>query len=151
LAKSKPGIFDLETEKNMTLNNFEVSRRSRSMITSIAFVAKNIKRNLWPPRKFICAIYLCVLLVSGAHAAEFIPLGDLEGGGFGSSASGVSSDGSVVVGRANNSTDSEAYRWTAETGMVVLNWIPGGWYHEVTGVSADGSAVAGYGRSEEGG
>jgi probable HAF family extracellular repeat protein len=98
------------------------------------------------------AIGVCasqILLVSGILAAEFIPLGDLEGGGFGSSASGVSSDGSVVVGRTHGSTRSEAYRWTAETGMVVLNWIPGGWYHEVSGVSADGSAVAGYGRSVE--
>jgi len=131
----------------MTLNNYQVSRRSRPLITSIAFVAKNIKRNLWPPSKFICAIYLFILLVSGAQAAEFIPLGDLEGGGFGSRASGLSSDGSVVVGRTHGSTSSEAFRWTAETGMVVLDWIPGGWYHEVSGVSADGSAVIGYGRS----
>ena len=54
-----------------------------------------------------------------------------------------------MVGRANSSTDSEAFRWTAESGMVVLNWIPGGWYHDVNAVSADGSAVVGNGRSEE--
>jgi probable HAF family extracellular repeat protein len=112
-------------------------------------IAMPIIRSLCAP----CMVFgMCcahILLVSGVHAAEFIPLGDLEGGGFGSSASGVSSDGSVVVGRANNSTDSEAYRWTAETGMVLLDWIPGGWYREVTAVSADGSAVVGKGRSVE--
>ena len=92
----------------------------------------------------IGALSAYITLIPVIQASEFILLGDLEGGSFSSNAVDVSYDGSVVVGEATSASGKEAYRWTAETGMVVLDWIPGGWYHEITGVSADGSAVVGY-------
>jgi probable HAF family extracellular repeat protein len=50
-------------------------------------------------------------------------------------ASGVSGDGSVIVG--NN------FRWTAGTGMVGLGYLPGATNSSANGVSADGSVIVG--------
>jgi len=77
------------------------------------------------------------------------PLGDLPGGGFFSYASGVSADGSVIVGGSTSFfsgiNDLEAFRWTAATGMVALGDLPGGRFVSVaTDVSADGRVVVGY-------
>ena len=57
-------------------------------------------------------------------------------------ATGVSADGSVVVGFFGN---REAFRWTQGTGRTALGHLPGGGsYSGATGVSGDGSAVVGY-------
>ena len=62
-----------------------------------------------------------VLLVSGAQAASFTPLGDLQTAGeSGSDAGDVSDDGSVVVGKSGGGPLEEPVRWTAATGMVRL-------------------------------
>lgn len=82
-----------------------------------------------------------------------VGLGDLPGGYFTSSALGVSADGSVVVGQGSsfigpNGNSGEAFRWSAETGMVSLGDLPGGsFYSFATDVSADGSVVVGGGSS----
>lgn len=78
-----------------------------------------------------------------AQAASFQGLGFLPGGMFdGSTANGISADGSVVVGRSRN--DEEAFRWTQATGMVGLGTLPGGAFSSFAlGVSADGSVVVG--------
>lgn len=73
-----------------------------------------------------------------------VGLGDLPGGEFNSRASGVSANGSVVVGYATSALGVEAYRWTQETGMVLLGDLLGGkFWSEANGVSADGSVVVG--------
>jgi probable HAF family extracellular repeat protein len=81
-----------------------------------------------------------MMLLAGAesaHGQRLIWLGTL--GGNWSSATGVSADGSVVVGRADDASgQSRAFRWTAQTGMQDL----GNGY--TSGVSADGSIVVGY-------
>ncbi len=63
-----------------------------------------------------------------AQAASFQGLGDLPGGRFSSYASGVSADGSVVVGSSESTAmfTVEAFRWTQSTGMVGLGDLPGG-------------------------
>ena len=56
------------------------------------------------------------------------PLGDLGGGVFRSEANAVSADGSVIVGVANyepTTSAGEAFRWTADSGMVGLGFIQG--------------------------
>ena len=75
-----------------------------------------------------------------ADAASFTPLGDLAGGSFKSNALDVSAAGSVVVGNATADGDSDAFRWTAATGMqrVVANNFSTG-----RGVSDDGSTSVG--------
>jgi len=71
-------------------------------------------------------------------------LGDLPGGGFRSDAFGVSTDGSVVVGSATSVLGIQAYRWTAETGMVALGDLPGGLFDSrARAISADGTVVVG--------
>jgi probable HAF family extracellular repeat protein len=59
-------------------------------------------------------------------------------------ATGVSADGSVVVGRAANAAGQRrAFRWTAAAGMEDLGTL-GGRESEASGVSADGSVVVGW-------
>jgi probable HAF family extracellular repeat protein len=58
-------------------------------------------------------------------------------------ADGVSADGSVVVG-SSSGADTQAFRWTQETGMVGLGTLPGGSRNSSAhGVSADGSVIVG--------
>jgi probable HAF family extracellular repeat protein len=74
-------------------------------------------------------------------------LGTLPGGGW-SVAQGVSADGSVVVGVAQNAAgDDRAFRWTAAGGMQDLG---GGNQSRAWGVSADGSVVVGRARNAAG-
>ncbi len=88
-----------------------------------------------------------------ATAADFTPLGDLPGGApnRGSAARAVSADGSVVVGGSESAAGySEAFRWTKETGMVGLGYLPGGFSSYASDVSADGAIVVGGGNSATG-
>lgn len=72
------------------------------------------------------------------------PLGDLPGGHIQSVAFDVSDDGSTIVGRGRSASGSEAFRWTAETGMVGLGDLPGGAFDSAAyAVSEDGSVIVG--------
>jgi RNA polymerase sigma factor (sigma-70 family) len=71
-------------------------------------------------------------------------LGDLPGGEFASYASGVSADGSVVVGTSISSNGEEAFRWTLTNGMIGLGDLSGGnLSSRAAGVSADGTVIVG--------
>ena len=84
-------------------------------------------------------------------AGGMVPLGDLPGGTFGSSALDVTPDGRVVVGFGHSAAGVEAYRWTQETGMVGLGDVPGGAFESIANdVSADGSVVVGRSGSDRG-
>jgi probable HAF family extracellular repeat protein len=56
---------------------------------------------------------------------------------------GVSADGSVVVGSSSAQLGGEAFRWTADTGMVGLGELPDGLGSFAWAVSGDGSVVVG--------
>jgi probable HAF family extracellular repeat protein len=80
-------------------------------------------------------------------------LGDLPGGRIGGTASGVSADGSVVVGsgRSESSEPFEAIRWTPGGGIVGLGDLSGGSLNSVAlATSGDGSVVVGLGNSDRG-
>lgn len=79
-------------------------------------------------------------------------LGDLPGGLFYSHATGVSSDGSIVVGGSHSiSNDWEAFRWTSSTGMVGLGDLPGGIVSSFAyGISGDGTTIVGQSESNKG-
>ena len=94
-------------------------------------------------------ILTIMITVNAVEAQSFMGLGDLPGGGFRSSAYGVSSDGTVVVGESVSAQGTEAFRWTAEGGvMEPLGDLPGGGFRSsARGVSGDGTVVVGYGWS----
>ncbi|MFO1186415.1 MAG: autotransporter domain-containing protein [Alphaproteobacteria bacterium] len=72
-----------------------------------------------------------------------VGLGFLPGGSF-STATGISSDGMVVIGTSTKTAGAnEAFRWTQKGGMVALGRLPGRAYSIANAVSADGSVVVG--------
>ena len=94
---------------------------------------------------------------SATATPMFLGLGDLPGGIFSSSATGVSADGLVVVGRSLSrgpigpSSGDEAFRWTMSGGMVGLGDLPGGSTASAArGISADGLVIVGEGISGSG-
>ncbi len=79
-------------------------------------------------------------------AAGLVGLGDLPGGAFFSQAAAVSADGSTIVGCGTSSGQQafqgqQAFRWTAATGMVALDLLPGWISTCARAVSGDGSVV----------
>lgn len=91
------------------------------------------------------ALVLALLLPGAASKASplFMGLGDLPGGRFDSVAEAISPDGSVVVGRSDTASGTEAFRWTAATGMLYLGGLPGSSTSTGQGVSAGGAIIAG--------
>lgn len=80
-----------------------------------------------------------------------IGIGDLPGGDVYSIASGISNDGSVIIGQSKSGSGFEAYRWTETTGMIGLGDLPGGTFDSRGfGVSNDGQFVVGQSTSTYG-
>jgi probable HAF family extracellular repeat protein len=72
-------------------------------------------------------------------------LGSLGRRKYGSEATSVSADGSVIVGSATTDDGEEAFRWTEDAGMQSLGDIDGYVEAGAMGVSADGSVIVGFG------
>ena len=93
------------------------------------------------------------LLATSLYAPpSFEGLGSLPGGDwFYSSPTGVSLDGSVVVGESEGANGTEAFRWSAATGMQGLGDLAGGDFYSIAfAVSPDGQAVTGWGTTAAG-
>ena len=73
------------------------------------------------------------------------PLGALPDDNIYSRASGVSSNGDVIVGTISGATNNnrEAFRWTPSTGVVALGFLTLDARSEAFGVSPDGNVVVG--------
>ncbi len=91
----------------------------------------------------IVVLLFALASASFATTASFQGLGDLIGGSFSSEAYGVSADGSVVVGRSESASGTEAFRW--ENGVMQgLGYLGGvDFFSDARGVSGDGSVVVG--------
>jgi probable HAF family extracellular repeat protein len=77
---------------------------------------------------------LSLLAISPVEAASFAGLGAIY------SPSGISADGSVIVGTTGN----EAFRWTQSSGAVGLGFLADDHHGSIaTDVSADGSVIVG--------
>jgi len=81
---------------------------------------------------------LSLFAVAPAQAAYFSGLGWLSNASS-SSASGISADGSVVIGNSGG----QAVRWTQKGGMVGLGFLPNNVFSSASSISADGSVIAG--------
>lgn len=93
--------------------------------------------------RLLLAMTLPLALAPSGYAASFRGLGDLPGGVFDSRAYGVSADGSVIIGQSRTANGIEAFRWTAETGMVGLGFLPGQASSMANAISDDGSTIVG--------
>jgi probable HAF family extracellular repeat protein len=75
-------------------------------------------------------------------------------GGFTSFAFNISDDGKVVVGKGSSTRSpfgDDAFRWTAQTGMVSLGDLPGGQYNSSAwAISGDGGTIVGSSESFSG-
>ncbi len=93
---------------------------------------------------------------NSVQAASFTGLGDLPGGTFYSQASGISGDGSTVVGYSRTSNNraeafgwrAEAFRWTESEGMIGLGGLGLNFPSVAWAVSGDGSTIVGESVSE---
>jgi len=101
----------------------------------------------------VAPILICMFMASlsaqSAVAASFIPI-EVDGPPSSTrnvTAFDVSDDGATVIGRVTNGSMSEAFRWTAATGIVSLDDIAAGAFgmNDARGVSADGSVAVGRG------
>jgi probable HAF family extracellular repeat protein len=93
--------------------------------------------------QFYAFLLLFTFPYSLAFSAFFKGLGTLPGD-LSSNALSVSADGNAVVGESQSDTDSfEAFRWTAQQGMVELGFISGFSKSSAKGVSQDGEVVIG--------
>lgn len=111
-------------------------------------------------RQFLSLLPISALFLLGATSVgtiaaptfTFQGLGDLPGGNFYSVANGISADGSTVVGWTSvGESSGEAFRWTAETGMIGLGDLPGGYLSSsANSVNADGSVIVGRASSDLG-
>ncbi|MFO0945293.1 MAG: PEP-CTERM sorting domain-containing protein [Planctomycetota bacterium] len=102
-------------------------------------------------RPGFCSPFTVLLLLTGIFADRpalagysFTPLGNVAAGSFASRPIDVSADGTVVVGYKTSFAGTDAFRWTAESGMVGLGILPGVNFSRANGVSADGAVVVGY-------
>jgi probable HAF family extracellular repeat protein len=89
---------------------------------------------------------LALILVSSeeASSATFTGVGDLPGGAVHSIATGLSADGSAVVGHSASASGVEAFRKVSGSAIEGLGDLPGNAFHSVAnGTSADGSVVVG--------
>lgn len=77
-------------------------------------------------------------------------LGDLPGGLSDSHVSGLSGDGSVVVGRGVTDTGFEAFRWTEGKMIGIGHLVEGAAFSEALSVSPDGQVVVGISDGTEG-
>ena len=78
-------------------------------------------------------------------------LGDLPGGPDHSHATGLSCDGSVVVGGSDSASGEEAFRWSSHTGMVGLGDLAGGAFRSLAlDVSGDGTWAVGFAYDQAG-
>jgi probable HAF family extracellular repeat protein len=96
------------------------------------------------------------------HETGMVGLGDLPGGAFESSARAATADGSIIVGESRTALlDSDAFIWTAATGMRSLQDVlitEHGLGAELTGwrlwgvsdISDDGAVLVGNGRNPQG-
>ena len=114
-----------------------------------------MRRNL--KEKFSCnlsmlfdprlTLILVLISVSAKGEITFQALEFLSGGNPRAIAFDLSADGPTVVGSESSGAGHQAFRWTAETGMVGLGHLPGGSASMAYGSSSDGTSIVGWGNS----
>ena len=129
--------------------------RDGTAIAGMGTPAQGFEAAYWPPAPSEgIRIGLNAKKTGSARPLEtpqiLLSLGKLPQGRA-SVALGVADKGEVIVGNCLLASGTEAFLWTARTGMVGLGDLPGGTSDSVAyGVSADGRVIIGYGTSARG-
>src|SRR5262249_27637211 len=105
----------------------------------------NVERGEWRTGLFlICALTVAFALPAPAQTASFRRLGQMPGATSGTYASGISSDGSTIMGYGwVSSTTVQAYRWTVASNYQLLDSPGNSDYFGSGAVSSDGSVIVG--------
>jgi probable HAF family extracellular repeat protein len=106
----------------------------------------------------IVPLYADIEIFRWTAATGIQILGDIAGGATNSTARGISADGNIIVGYGSSAASTalcgicqEAFKWTAETGIVGLGDLPGGnLASAATAISGDGRIIVGSGTSDVG-
>lgn len=103
---------------------------------------------VYPMRHLFQIFVVCVIASTASATATIINLGVFDSSKKISTASGISRDGSTVVGNSlvEPQNGSIGFRWTASTGMQGI-FTPGG-TSEAIGVCANGQAVLAYSNNQ---
>ncbi|QOJ14461.1 MAG: hypothetical protein HRU75_07330 [Planctomycetia bacterium] len=93
------------------------------------------------------ALVATILVVSGAHAADILPIGTTGTWTDTTSARGLSADGSTVVGTASSATgDVRPFLWKPTVGDIwIHNGQPTWYYTEGLAINANGTVAVGAG------
>lgn len=104
-----------------------------------------------PKSLSLVAAFLTILCGFSAHGdSGFTGLGFLSNDPVSSLAVSISDDGTAITGNETSETRTEAFRWTAEGGMVGLGDLPGGtflggFFSRGSDINGNGSVVVGHG------
>lgn len=99
-------------------------------------------------RQVVC-LGVGLVTAGGVDAASLTWLGTF--GGSQSRGAGVSANGSMAAGWANNASENpRAFRWSAQSGMQDLGLLSGGNFSQAAAISADGATVVGVANSSAG-
>jgi probable HAF family extracellular repeat protein len=112
----------------------------------VAIAASRILSRTVIHRCFLIAFALLAFATTRPVAAQFsfTPASELPGGGFQGNPSAISGDGTTVVGWTDSPGGNEAFRYSTDSGMVLLGDLPGGRFESRPhAVSHDGSIVMG--------
>ena len=132
-------MIDLNTTQNLVARP-----RAGSFLALFPLAGFHLSYRHRTMRAVVCALWVLMTASCAYAAASFTELSWLPGDNFIYNTTGVSGDGSVVVGTSGfepyeGGDTYRAFRWTAGSGMVGL----GGYDSWASGVSGDGSVVVG--------
>ena len=141
----------ISTKNNNLMNTLNPSKNLAAHPPAGRFLAPFLLAGFHPNyrhrtmRAVVCALWVLTTAPCAHAAASFTELGWLPGDNTLDNVTGVSGDGSVVVGTSEDVTYESgavyhAFRWTAGSGMVGIGGFGDSW---AFGVSGDGSVVVG--------
>ena len=93
--------------------------------------------------RLLGAVCICAMIPLSTYAASFEGLGSLSDSIVNSNAHGISPDGSTIVGTSLTATGTQAFYWTASSGMQGLYYPSGKTFSNASAASYNGDVISG--------